>query len=403
MAASLVLTSEESNELVILVMNTDFATYDYRRDKEIKSFFEQLEPKPDFLLLQEVKVTTLENTREPIDQRVAIKDALGKYEERDGTPKSYISFETLESDGLINNPPIERIVSYNMIMYKEVHQGTQFRSNTKRYCIGQFTFRRKKILLVSFHGNKNLDTEDLELKTDTRFKDITKANQTKAIKKFRLGEYLKIFHKLKIDNKCHHLIVGGDFNLNVDELLDAITIIRKTKSQKSLRERQLEFADLFNSLNLQIVPYTHQREGQLNKIDALICDNGLSNDIKVTVFSNGNIIPGGDTLVNNSLFSKNSLDHDPLLFTIKMKVPIKEVQIPTKVQLPTTEEDVLAEALKTKMNLKSKETAETDPTNTNPEEDENPTNSNPEVNLKASGSSLEGTSSGTKPKRAQKK
>jgi hypothetical protein len=367
MAASLVPTSEESNELVILVMNTDFATYDYRRDEEIKSFFKQLEPKPDFLLLQEVKVTTLKNRPDrPIDQRVAINDALGDYRASDGTRKRYISIETLESNALIYNDKIDRIVSYNMIRYKEEHGGTQIRSNAKRYCAGQFTFngsQTRQILLVSFHGNKNLDAEDLKLKKDPRFKDITEANQIKAIKQFRLGEYLKIFHKLKIDNKCHHLIVGGDFNLNVDELLDAITIIRKTKSQKSLRERQLEFADLFNSLNLQIVPYTHQREGQLNKIDALICDNGLSNDIKVTVFSNGNIIPGGDTLVNNSLFSKNSLDHDPLLFTIRMKVPTTEVQVPTtEAQLPTTEEDVLADELRRKMNLK------TDPTNPNQEE-----------------------------------
>jgi hypothetical protein len=427
MASSLVSTSEESNELVILVMNTDFATYVHSRDEEIASFIKQLNPKPDFLLLQEVKVTTLTNTREPIDQRVAIKDALGKYEERDGTPKSYISFETLESNAYINNLQIERIVSYNMIRYKEEHKGTQIRSNAKRYCAGQFTFngsQTRQILFVSFHGNSQLDKTDLKLREDLRFKDITKANQTKAIKQFRLGEYLKIFHKLKNDNNCHHLIVGGDFNLNVDELLDVITIRRTTPSQTLLTQRQEEFIRLFNSLGLQIVPYIHQREGK-QKYDALICDKSLSNDIKVRVYSNKPDRTVGDTSIKKFPFSKNSLDHDPLLFTIKIKVPTTEVQVPTtkvklptkevqlptkevqlpttKAQLPKTEEDVIAEALRTQMNLESQETAETDLTNPNPEEDENPTNQNPEVNLEASGSSLEGTSSGTRPKSTQKK
>jgi hypothetical protein len=326
MAASLVPTSEETNELVILVMNTDFATYDYRRDEEIKSFIEQLDPKPDFLLLQQVKVTTLKDRREPIDQRVAIKNALVDYRASDGTPKSYISIEKEESDAFINNPPIERIVSYNMIRYKEEHGGTQIRSNAKRYCAGQFTFngsQTRQILLVSFHGNSQLDKTDLKLRDDLRFKYITKANQTKAIKQYRLGEYLKIFHKLKNDNNCHHLIVGGDFNLNVDELLDVITIRRTTPSQTLLTQRQEEFIQLFNSLNLKIVPYTHLRDGKEKK-DALICDNSLSNDIRVTVYCNKPDGTVGDTSIKNFPFSENSLDHDPLLFTINIQLPTSE-------------------------------------------------------------------------------
>jgi hypothetical protein len=79
--------------------------------------------------------------------------------------------------------------------------------------------------------------------------------------------------------------------------------------------------------------------------------------------------------------------------TAEVQAPTEEVLLPTtEVQLPSTEEDVLAEALRTQMNLESQETAETDPTNPNQEED-----------LEASGSSLEGTSSGTRPKSTQKK
>jgi hypothetical protein len=85
---------------------------------------------------------------------------------------------------------------------------------------------------------------------------------------------------------------------------------------------------------------------------------------------------------------------DPLLSTLRIEVPTTEVQVPTtevllpttEVQLPTTEEDVLADELRRKMNLKT-----------------NPTNQNPEVNLEASGSSLEGTSCGTRKKSTQNK
>jgi hypothetical protein len=344
MASSLVPTSEESNELVILVMHTDFATYVQSRDQEINSFFKQLNPKPDFLLLQEVKVTTLKNRQEPFDQRVAVKNALGDYRATDGTRKSYSWFWGEGSLHIPKNEGFERIVSYNMIMYKEEHGGTQIRSNGKRYCIGQFTFRRKKILLVSFHGNKNLDTEDLELKTDTRFKDITEVNQIKAIKQYRLGKYLEIFHKLKVYNNCQHLIVGGDFNLNIDKLLvlDKIKAKKPTQGQKLLKQRQAEFIQLFNRLDLQI-EYKHHRNGK-NKFDALVCDKGLSNDIKVTVYCNKSEETVGDTSIKNVPFSQYTLDHHPLLFTIKIAA------LPALVQAPPPEDlDALP---KTKKNRK---------------------------------------------------
>jgi hypothetical protein len=340
-----------------------------------------------------------------------------------GNKSKYSKIEVQETEGRLPRSKAETIEKksvYTMIMAG--HPGSQKMSEKPRYCAGHFEFKRTThILLVSFHGNKNLDAEDLKLKKDPRFKDITEANQIKAIKQFRLGEYLKIFHKLKIDNKCHHLIVGGDFNLNVDKLLvpDEIRAQSPTLGQLLLEKRQEDFIELFNRLDLQIVPYNSQKR----KYEALICDSGLSNAITATVYIKeakkdkaGNILKkDGDTFLEHFKFSKNSLDHDPLLFTIKMKVPTTEVQLPTtKVQLPTTEvqlpttevqvpttevqvptteahfptteEDVLADELRRKMNLKT-----------------DPTNPNQEVNFEASGSSLEGTSLGTIPKRAQKK
>jgi hypothetical protein len=320
MASSLVPSSEESNELVILVMNTDFATHVQSRDEEIASFIKQLNPKPDFLLLQEVKIKKHQNRRESIDQISDISESLGHYRATDGTRKSYSLFWGEGSLHIPKNEGFERIESYNMIMCKGEHQGTQFQLEAKRYCVGQFTFKGKEILLVSFHGNSKLDATDIKLKNNSRFSQIAETEIIKAIKQFRLGKYLNLFHKLKVDNKCDHLIIGGDLNLNVDKLLvpDEIKAKTPTPGQLLLRQRQEDFIQLFDSLGLQIVPYNHQRNGR-RKIDALICDKDLSNNIGVTVFSSGKYIPGGDTLVNNSLFSQNCLDHDPLLFNIRIR------------------------------------------------------------------------------------
>jgi inorganic pyrophosphatase len=88
MATSLVPTSEESDELVILVMNTDFATskeiqkdkdFHKHRNEEIDKFFKHLlkttNTKPDFFLLQEVKETVFANGGVS-DQREAIVQVL---------------------------------------------------------------------------------------------------------------------------------------------------------------------------------------------------------------------------------------------------------------------------------------------------------------------------------------
>jgi hypothetical protein len=288
-----------------------------------------------------------------------------------GGLSKYSKIDVKESEGWIGSKSLKQKPSYSMIMSK-VHHPRPKAEKFQRFCPGQFTFQGKKILLISFHGDSKLDKNE----TDPRFAGNDKPT--------RLRQYLTHFQELRTSTKSDHLIIGGDFNRDLDKP---------------------EFSGIFTKFNLQIVPYKHQRK---KKVDALICDNGLSKDITVTVYIKeekkdkvGNILKkDGDTFLEHFKFSKNSLDHDPLLFTIKIKVPTTEVQLPTtevqvptkEVQLPTTDEDVLAEALRTQMNLESQETAETDPTN-----------QNPKANLEASGSSLEETSSGTIPKSTQKK
>ncbi len=97
-------TSEKTENLVILVINTDHQKdkgdldFYQNRNSKIKYFFETLVPKPDFLLLQEVKNTFFQGERpwtpqvverwgmierDHFDQREEILQALGDHEATD--------------------------------------------------------------------------------------------------------------------------------------------------------------------------------------------------------------------------------------------------------------------------------------------------------------------------------
>ncbi len=336
--------NEQTENLIILVMNTHHGKRErgesnfYRnRNSKIKDFFETLDPEPNFLLLQEVKKTFFKGRtpwttqvvegwgmieRDHFDQREEILQALGDHEATDGNRRrNYNSFEIKEDDGWIprNNPKYLRIESYNMIMAKNGHPGSQKTSETLRYCAGQFTFQGKAILFISFHGDQTLGKNE----TDPRFAGKDKSDCLRV--------YFQMFLELKESTNSDHLIIGGDFNINLDTP---------------------EFIEILRDFPLKIVPYKKQRRGQtgtlLRKIDALICDEELfSNDIKVTVYSKEQTVnPEGyddeGTLVKHFAFSQNSLDHDPLLFAIKITVP--PTGVPAEVQAPTAEElDALAE------------------------------------------------------------
>ena len=131
-----------------------------------------------------------------------------------------------------------------------------------------------------------------------------------AIKKFRLGQYLKEFHHMKVNYVCDQLIIGGDFNFNMDTLLD--TVISYENPLKNIQE---ELICIFKAFELKIVPYQHQREKGKTKFDALICNEDLSKQFTVSGYCNKFNGRDGNTLLKNTFFSHNSLDHDPLLFT----------------------------------------------------------------------------------------
>ena len=145
------------DNLSIVVMNTDFGEIEKndknfynRRNAEIVSFFKELNPKPDFLLLQEVKITHREKNgnKTKYDQADAISGALGN--------DVYSAVKMQESDYRINKPErtsIKRVITYNKILHKKEYAVTEIASDSKRYCAAKFTFQKREILLISLHAN----------------------------------------------------------------------------------------------------------------------------------------------------------------------------------------------------------------------------------------------------------
>ena len=101
--------------------------------------------------------------------------------------------------------------------------------------------------------------------------------------------------------------------------------------KKSNKKRQEELNQIFIDCNLMMVPYEHQRKKGRTKFDTLICDKDLADQFTVTIFFNTDIraikspLPA-HTNVAHFPFSENSLDHDPLLFTIKLRQEDKAMQ-----------------------------------------------------------------------------
>ncbi len=167
----------------------------------------------------------------------------------------------------------------------------------KRYCISKFEIEGKSVLLVSFHG--------------------THIRLSNRLKKIKLSQFLQKFCQYKKDLQCDHLIIGGDFNLDLDEF----------------NNENLLF---MQSLKLKIVPYKNQRcfipdprknhihsKYDLKKIDGLICD--LDTEVEsVVVFTDKNQKDESDpqTLVVKSNLPRHLLDHHPTLF--KLRLPSKK-------------------------------------------------------------------------------
>ena len=101
--------------------------------------------------------------------------------------------------------------------------------------------------------------------------------------------------------------------------------------KKSNKKRQEELNQIFIDCNLMMVPYEHQRKKGRTKFDTLICDKDLADQFTVTIFFNTDIRAIKSPLLANTNvahfpFSENSLDHDPLLFTLKLRQEDKAIK-----------------------------------------------------------------------------
>jgi ankyrin repeat protein len=282
-------TSDEG--LTVLEMNIRDLGYSV---KLIEDLLQEKNIQPDFLLLQGVTDRQLHE----------ISTNLKYWRTKDRRHKGYLTIKNKESQN-----------KYNTIMYKAEHQVTQIQApqihmseKDERYCAGRFTFKEKDILLVSFHGKYQLDETD-KAECDYRCSAIADTDKTTAKKQVRLVNYLAAIRQLQFD----HLIIGGGFNLNVDELLELNT-------------------DLFDTLELKIIP-TNRPKDKNHRREAIICDSGLLGE-----FAEAKAYPVGETYQHSPFYKERfseerlsearlskkrlpgkTVDPRPLLFTIKIK------------------------------------------------------------------------------------
>ena len=139
--------------------------------------------------------------------------------------------------------------------------------------------------------------------------------------------YLDIFQQIKHKAECEYLVIGGDFNFDLESF------------EKNREEILAEF-------DLMVVPYKHQRGLRLSedqqitgalssKVDGLICSKDLCNTpIDVVVYHNFDeetirtlnateANNGSNTRFVGSGVSDKILDHDPILFTITIPKKIE--------------------------------------------------------------------------------
>ncbi len=167
-----------------------------------------------------------------------------------------------------------------------------------RYCMSKFELEGKSILLISFHGEHN---------------SLSNVQKTEKLKRF-----LQDFYQLKEKLQCDHLIIGGDFNLDLDEVYN--------ENWNFLQSR----------LNLKIVPYKSQRcyiqgsrkspiypRTNLKKIDGLICDMDIQVQ-SVVVYTDKIVRDFSDpnTTVVKSGLERHLMDHHPILF--KLMLPVRK-------------------------------------------------------------------------------
>ena len=258
-------------EVSFMVVNTNKnqnCNLRYRqREKEIVKFFNVLSPKPDVCLLQEAYIW--KNSRNN-----QIRDVTKTFTKKGrwfwAWSREYSTDYFEKFNAIIYNQSSSPVCEPNSLYLGDL---------PARFCVVKLNIKGETVLVVSFHGFYKRTIADREL---------------------NLRRFLNFFCTVKQNSGSSHLIVGGDFNVDLDRFGQGNNQFLK-------------------NLNLKIVSYRKQRNG--GKIDGLICDKGI--DVKgVTVFAENDCQAKlvGKTKVVRSSLSRHTLDHQPLLFQLGLPV-----------------------------------------------------------------------------------
>jgi hypothetical protein len=244
-----------------------------QREDEIEHFFENLNSEPDLVLLQDAYVEV--NSR--IDQIRTLQNALS-----DNWKFCYqteCKTKIFEKNNVI-------LSDSSQIQYETSDFCFSQDIDKSKFCIAKYVIRRgvsfrerETLLVVSFHGTRKMDV----------------VQKVKHLKTF-----LKEFKKLKQESKSSHLIIGGDFNVDLDVF----------------GRKESEFLQY---LGLKIVPYKNQGA---NKCVGIICDKEIAKlGATATVFTDlSNTFEDENTEVVESGMSPDTLVHQPILFNLKFPI-----------------------------------------------------------------------------------
>jgi hypothetical protein len=242
-----------------------------QREDEIEHFFENLNSEPDLVLLQDAYVEV--NSR--IDQIRTLQNALSdNWKFCYQTECKTEIFE--KNNAILSDSSQIQYATSDFIFSQDIDRS--------KFCIAKYDFgrgcsfrERETLLVVSFHGTRKMDVDQ-------------KLRQLKT--------FLQEFKKLKHKSKSAHLIIGGDFNVDLD-----------------LFGR--EESEFLEDLDLKIVPYQNQ---EARKCVGIICDKEIVK-LGVSVFTDQtNTFKDKDTEVVCSGMSPATLIHHPILFNLKFPI-----------------------------------------------------------------------------------
>lgn len=242
----------EDEKIVILVtnlgrVNKSNVTEDDRKIV-IANFFENfLSKNPDFVFAQEIQNSQIPKVKESLEKRSEV---------------SYSHCQVKEY-GSSQNATFWKKEGQTVTDHKDVWQkvGDETHINSERFLFTVLNSGNRSVLLANYHGERNGIAEE------------------ERVRNFLV--YLKLFQRVKVERDCDYLVIGGDFNFD----LDRIDI--------------LNFLD--EKYNLKVVPYQSEikrktKKGNIlnDKLDGLICDKEMwIEDKKVEVFQRQAVPIGG--------------------------------------------------------------------------------------------------------------